>query len=323
MSTIAKIAIAVVLCITCVGAGFLVKQKDGTPVTTRKYSVSEEKLANEVKAYLGEYLLIEDSDSEYIADKAVKAYDTIVSSKVNTITDEHVRVLQDSIESVLNDYITDEQITYEDKEALSNGIAQIILNTIMERIEDSQYATVKEFESEYSALINSLQGQVKELQERSYKVNISTNIDKTKEEVKLSEEYLSEIQKEIQQEILEEVEDGKDGKDGKDGQDGRDGKNGINGKDGIGKDGKDGADGKDGKDGANGSATYIFFADDENGSNFSTSVTETSKYMATITTNKEAASITKEDLSGKWKKYKGLSITPVTDSDGKTTLFIN
>ena len=312
------------LCATVlVGSAFIFKEKE-EPTTTRKYTVSEEKLANEVKEYLGEYLLIEDSDSQQITESAVDAYEKIVSSGVNTITDEHVRVLQDSIESVLNDCVTDEQISYEDKEALSSGIAQIILDTILERIENSQYASTARFEEEYTSLITSLQEQINELQQRSYQVNISTNIDKTNQETKLSEEDLqeiydsvnkkiadsestiyenidsdmSEIKKEIIQEIKSEygnIEDGKDGKDG-----------------------KAGADGKDGNDGK---TTYIAYADDTIGTGFSFTPTETSKYIGTCvsTSSKQP---TDPALYSNWQVYRNHVITSVTDESG-TTVYIN
>lgn len=238
--------------IMIIGISFAVKNKE-EPVTTRQYTVSEEKLANEVKEYLGEYILIEDSESQQITETAVDAYEKIVSSGVSTLTDEHVRVLQDSIESVLNDCVTDEQISNEEKEALSSGIAQIILDTILKRIENSQYASTVQYKEEYTSLINSLQGQINELQERSYRVNISTNIDKTAQKANLSDEDLqkiydsvnkeiadsestiyenvdsdmSEIKKEIIREIKSEygnIEDGKDGKAGANGKDGSDGK---------------------------------------------------------------------------------------------------
>lgn len=315
--------IIALVAVVLIGSTFVFKKEEETE-TTRKYTVSEEKLANEVKAYLGEYLLIEDEDSECIAEKAVKAYDTIVSSDVDTITDEHVRMLQDSIESVLNDYVTDDQITYEDKEALSSGIAQIILNTILERIEDSQYASTAEFEAEYASLINSLQGQVRELQERSYQVNISTNIDKTSQDAKLSDEDLQEIYNsfnkelensessiyenidddlsEMKKEIIKEIESEYG-----------------NVKDGV--DGKSGKDGKDGKAGSDGKTTYIAYANDKVGTGFSVTPTETSKYIGTCVSS-SSTQPTDPALYSNWQIYRNYVITSVTDESG-TTVYIN
>lgn len=101
---------------------------------------------------------------------------------------------------------------------------------------------------------------------------------------------------------------------------GKTGAAGKNGKDG--KDGEDGRDGIDGKDGQNGKSTYIVFAEDANGTGFSTSVTSESKYQATITTDKDLSELTAEDFAGRWVQYRSSGVV-YDDSTGTPTVYIH
>lgn len=306
------------------GAAYMHSGKAADTETTRSYTIPEKQLAIDVKDYLGKYVLIEDEESEKIAETAVDAYDKIIDSNVSTITNEHIEALEDSIGLVLNDFLEDEDISNEDKLALSSGIAQIILNSLLEQIEGSKYSYDPEFEEQYMSLADSLQAQIDDLNNRTYQFKINASIEKSdqsglsEEDKDNIEEKLEDLREELQEE-MKDIEDGEDGKDGKDGKDGvgiagKDGKNGI--------DGKDGKDGTNGKDGQDGKSTYMFFADDEKGTNFSQTLTSNSKFVATITTNKAPETITKSDLSGKWEKWRDLSMTAVTDENGKTTIVL-
>lgn len=113
---------------------------------------------------------------------------------------------------------------------------------------------------------------------------------------------------------------GAQGATGATGAKGADGKDGVDGKDGA--DGRDGVDGIDGKDGLNGKSTYIVFAEDENGTGFSTSVTSDSKYQATITTDKDLSELTADDFTGKWVQYKASGVI-YDNSTGTPTVYIH
>ncbi|MBD5469911.1 MAG: hypothetical protein HDR19_01975 [Lachnospiraceae bacterium] len=152
-------------------------------------------------------------------------------------------------------------------------------------------------------------------------------------------------------------EDGKDGKDGKDGIDGKNGTNGINGKDGKdgrdgidgangkngtdgvnGKDGKDGNDGKDGedgkdgrdgidgkdgengRDGMDGKTTFIAYANDQYGTGFSLTPTETTKYIGTCITEETIQPSKASEYT--WQQYRTYIITSATDENKVTTLYI-
>lgn len=138
------------------------------------------------------------------------------------------------------------------------------------------------------------------------------------------EKELNELRKELQKEIQQEISTSErqtqtttNGKDGKDGIDGKNGKNGTDGKDGInGKDGKDGSDGSDGK------TTYIGYADDPSGTNFSLTPTETSKYVGTCITS-ESTQPTDYAAYSNWQEYRAYVITATTDDSGVTTVHID
>lgn len=138
------------------------------------------------------------------------------------------------------------------------------------------------------------------------------------------EKELNELRKELQKEIQQEISTSErqtqtttNGKDGKDGIDGKNGKNGTDGKDGI-----NGKDGKDGKDGSDGKTTYIGYADDPSGTNFSLTPTETSKYVGTCITS-ESTQPTDYAAYSNWQEYRAYVITATTDDSGVTTVHID
>ena len=187
--------------------------------------------------------------------------------------------------------------------------------TIKESYEEEEHVTMDQLVAQRDAQVDAI-----------LKKNQLTAYDLQNYKESISAEVMDEIEKVLQvynEKInnLEELrgEDGKDGIAGKDGQSivGPQGPKGDPGAAGIAVDGKDGIDGKDGK------ATYIAFADDANGNGYSRSMTETSKYMATITTSKEENSLVASDFAGKWKMFKDRIITYDGIVDGKPQVTIH
>lgn len=78
------------------------------PVTYEYESAIERKLADEVKAYLSEYLILEEHDSNIIANEAVLGYRTIMESGIQSITDEHTEALNKKMRKALDEYTLDD-----------------------------------------------------------------------------------------------------------------------------------------------------------------------------------------------------------------------
>lgn len=229
------------------------------PVTFEYDSMIEAKIAENVKTYLDEYLILEVYAKNIIANEAVENYRIIMTSGAENITDDHTAAINRNIMQVLDSYTTDSQITYEDMQALTNGISRIILDTILMQIEDSGMSKLDAYKEEYIVLTDSLQAQIDELKKKSTSINITAHIKNNDAEIAdAKNEIYSNVEKELSSmnktiSTISNGEDGKDGKDGIDGKDGENGTNGVNGKDGKdGYNGIDGADGKNGKDGKNG-----------------------------------------------------------------------
>ena len=246
---------------------FMVSSVTGkeSPVSFEYDSVIEANLAENVRNYLDEYLILEEHDRNIIANEAVENYRIIMLSGAENITDEHTDAINRNMLQALDSHTIDSQITYEDLEALASGISKIILDTILFQIEESGMSRLDAYKEEYVVLADSLQTQIDELKKRSTSVNITAHVKNNDAEIANAK---NEIYSSVDQELssmrrtisaISDGEDGKDGKDGRDGKDGENGKDGVNGKDGKngtnginGKDGKNGIDGEDGKDGANG-----------------------------------------------------------------------
>lgn len=136
------------------------------------------------------------------------------------------------------------------------------------------------------------------------------------------EERFDGLKKELSEELLRKytnmgTNDGKTGTNGVAGQNGTNGKNGKDGKNGI-----DGKDGKNGEDGTNGKTTYIAYADDTDGTGFSLTPTETSKFVGTCITDADKQP-TDYQSYGNWQIYRTYIITTTTDENDVTTLHIN
>lgn len=190
--------------------------------------------------------------------------------------------------------------------------------TLKRNYEEDEHITTEQLIKERDEQVETIlkENQLTAYDLENYKESISADV------MKKIEEVLEVYNKKINN--LEELrgEDGKDGKDGEDGETivGPQGPKGDPGKAGVGVAGKDG---KDGKDGAAGKSTYIAFADDINGNGFSRSMTDTSKYMASLTTDKEEKSLTAADFAGKWKIFKDRVITYDGIVNGKPQITIH
>lgn len=291
------------------------------------YSETEREIANKVIMYLPEYL--SEDTSAKIVNTAVNSYDVIMEAdSVDTINEEHTAAMQRRIKTEILSYI-DTDIQDDVLDDLSLGITEIILSAILEDLELP--ADKKDYEQEYYQLVTSLQMQIDAIKEKKMKVTIHANANNANamdpdsllsainsmsaEELQLLEESLG-----IGDSTGNNGTNGKDGVNGENGKDGIDGRDGKDGRDGT--NGKDGADGKDGNNGADGKTTYIAYADDANGTNFSLTPTETSKYVGTCITEQGSQPTDAKQYSN-WQEYRSYVITSTTDDAGVTTVHIN
>ena len=322
----------------------------------------EQKLADRTMAYLDSYIELPVATKNELADAAVQNYRIVMASGTDTITDEITRAIQDRLRSSMLALIENsDQLSEEDLEGLSAGITEIIWDVVLGQLQQYvDTADVGSSKENYDYLIESLQKQIEDLQKQKTKVSINARINSygnldpealSEEELQLLaekmgvsvleiidminsattrtdkdlvdklEKELNELRKELQKEIQQEISTSErqtqtttNGKDGKDGIDGKNGKNGTDGKDGI--------NGKDGKDGSDGKTTYIGYADDPSGTNFSLTPTETSKYVGTCITS-ESTQPTDYAAYSNWQEYRAYVITATTDDSGVTTVHID
>lgn len=322
----------------------------------------EQKLADRTMAYLDSYIELPVATKNELADAAVQNYRIVMASGTDTITDEITRAIQDRLRSSMLALIENsDQLSEEDLEGLSAGITEIIWDVVLGQLQQYvDTADVGSSKENYDYLIESLQKQIEDLRKQKTKVSINARINSygnldpealSEEELQLLaekmgvsvpeiidminsattrtdkdlvdklEKELNELRKELQKEIQQEnstserqTQTTTNGKDGKDGIDGKNGKNGTDGKDGI--------NGKDGKDGSDGKTTYIGYADDPSGTNFSLTPTETSKYVGTCITS-ESTQPTDYAAYSNWQEYRAYVITATTDDSGVTTVHID
>lgn len=323
---------------------------------------AEQKLADRTMAYLDSYIELPVATKNELADAAVQNYRIVMASGTDTITDEITRAIQDRLRSSMLALIENsDQLSEEDLEGLSAGITEIIWDVVLGQLQQYvDTADVGSSKENYDYLIESLQKQIEDLRKQKTKVSINARINSygnldpealSEEELQLLaekmgvsvpeiidminsattrtdkdlvdklEKELNELRKELQKEIQQEISTSErqtqtttNGKDGKDGIDGKNGKNGTDGKDGI--------NGKDGKDGSDGKTTYIGYADDPSGTNFSLTPTETSKYVGTCITS-ESTQPTDYAAYSNWQEYRAYVITATTDDSGVTTVHID
>lgn len=298
--------------------------KAAREVPTEKYTysnVTEQVLADEVTTYLqGAADLGEDVGAK-TANEAVESYRLIIKSDVDTVNDEHTNAIQNRISTSLQESADETNLEEADITALSAGVAEIVWQTVLSQIKT---VTDNVEESDYFYLAESLQGQIKELEERKMKVSIRANIknntemtpdellntvegmtDQELEELaksmglsleelqKLLESYQSDTDKEtdsklkeMEEKLTREIRDN-EGEDGK------------NGNDGV--QGERGQEGKTGNTGASGKSVFIRYSEKANGESMTERPTAATKYMGTYTGAK--ASTNPSDYS--WSKYVG------------------
>lgn len=332
--------------ILILSAAFLSRKKEQVPVY--EYDTIEQQIADDVKAFLALYIELPDDVSAQIADEAVKNYDIIMTSDIDVVNDDHTDAIKQRIrESMLLLIENSQTLSDEILDGLSSGIAEIIWNAILGQIEAVSGTNNVQ---EYIYLTESIQEQINELTKKSeslqnMKISIQADIpdadtstELNKESLlaaidtmnddelrelakalgisldelytlinanntdfnKLLEEKLTALEKKIETEIKKNNSSTNTAI-----------KNGTNGKD-----GKDGSDGKDGK------ATYVAYADDMNGTGFSLTPTETTKYIGTCVTSSQTQPRDYASYSN-WQIYRTYIITTTTDEKGVTTVHIN
>lgn len=315
------------------------------------YDVAQQKLADEVKAYLSQYLDTPESILNELANVAVQNYDTVMTSDTDVINDEITEAVKQRVMNSMVALIENANIEDDSFEALASGVTQLIWTAVLEQLSANEFVISENFKEEYDMLVTSLQSQIDELNERKMKVSINANVidnteadvtgedlisgfedlnddeltaiaeklgmsvdelieymqssvEQSNENIKADfEKEITELRKELEKEIAS-----------------TSGKTGATGK--TGARGERGERGADGHDGIDGKTTYIAYADDENGTNFSLVPTETAKYVGTCITD-AASQPTDYSMYSNWQEYRAYVITATTDPDtGLTTVHI-
>lgn len=173
--TLKLVGIAVLIVLLLVFAAIYLRSSEETETQEYYYTVTAEQvLADEVIVYLQNAAALKDGISAETAHEAVESYRAIIKSNVDVVNENHTRAIQERIETVLKKYadndsvLSDENIT-----ALSAGVAEIVWQTVLSKIEA---VTENVEESEYFYLAESLQEQIKELENRKMKISIRANI---------------------------------------------------------------------------------------------------------------------------------------------------
>lgn len=249
------------------------------------YSNDERTLADLEKTYLSSVLDLHDAESETIAHEAIEIYRVIAESNTDMINDAHSETIKNRLRrAIISEYEDAQLLSEDDLDAISSGMCEILYEFLLQKaeaLEDSE---------DLSLLLQSLQDQIDDLENKKATIRIRVNgtldpdtlyeallgmsdsdleriaallgfKDKedllnnreslTAEDLRLIKESLGkDLEKTIETIVKEKTKGVSSGKDGKDGKNGLDGKDGKDGKDGL--TGKAGIDGKDGKDGRNG-----------------------------------------------------------------------
>lgn len=313
------IAAAVILVLMLTVAVIRIKVSRKEPAEKYSYSnVAEQVLADEVTVYLQNAAGLGEEYGAKTANEAVESYRLILRSDVDAVNGDHTDAIQERIGTSIREYAGDENLKEEDITALSAGVAEIVWQTVLSQIET---ATGNVEESDYFYLAESLQGQIKELEERKMKVTIRANVnnhtdltpgellsmmdgmsDQELEEFaesmglsmeelqKLLESYQSDTDKETESKLKEMEEKLTREIRENEGEDGKDGNNGAQGE-----------RGEEGKTGNTGKSVFIRYSEKENGERMTESPTAATKYMGTYTGTK--ASTNPSDYS--WSQYVG------------------
>lgn len=316
--TLQIIAVVTVLAVTGVIYMAARLRSDGeTAAQEYIYTVKEQVLADEVTVYLENAAALTDIVSKEAAHEAVESYKAIISSDIDVVNENHTKAIQERIGVVLERYADENSVlSNENIAALSAGVAEIVWQTILSQIET---VTEDVEQSEYFYLAESLQEQIKELEERKMKVSIRANIKNNTEltsdgllsliegmskkeleefaqSIGLSSEELEKVLEnartetdrdveekltKLEKELNKEIVESGQGKAGKDGQAGE--------------------RGEAGKSGAAGKSVWVRYAENASGVAMTDRPTADTKYMGTYTGAK--ASTNPSDYT--WSKYVG------------------
>lgn len=179
-------AILLILVIIMIVVTAKEKPSEEDEIEEYAYTVKEQVLADEVMVYLqGAVEGLGEAASAKTANEAVESYRLILQSDADLVTEDHTQAIQDRISKVLNEYVgKDAALSEADIPGLSAGVAEIVWKSILSQIES---VTENVEESEYYYLAESMQQQIKELEERKMKVSIradiKNNTDLTPEEL--------------------------------------------------------------------------------------------------------------------------------------------
>lgn len=179
-------AILLILVIIMIVVTAKEKPSEEDEIEEYAYTVKEQVLADEVMVYLqGAVEGLGEAASAKTANEAVESYRLILQSDADLVTENHTQAIQDRISKVLNEYVgKDAALSEADIPGLSAGVAEIVWKSILSQIES---VTENVEESEYYYLAESMQQQIKELEERKMKVSIradiKNNTDLTPEEL--------------------------------------------------------------------------------------------------------------------------------------------
>lgn len=316
----------------------------------------ESKLADDVKEYISQYIALTESDKNQIADFSVQNYKIILSSDVKEITDQHSEALNNKEKNKLLEYITMDQITESDLDALCNGINSYVWEAVLLVLNGSEAEDLKEdYAEQYNKLKSSLQAQIDDLKNKSIDIHISAkiqgdekdykgiagafyeNFDAVKSEIedKYNDDInqkldaaKSEIENKYSDDINQKLDAAKSEMENKYSNDidqrldaaKSELSKELEGKYGNIKDGANGKDGVDGENGKDGKTTYMAYAETETGQGFSLTPTEKTKYIGTCIT--DAKEQPKTASSYNWQLYRTYIITSSTTPEG-TVLYIN
>lgn len=325
----------------------------------KEYNTAEQQIVDSVKAYISLYMELTDEEAAQVADAAVENYNIIISSNVEVVNDSHTDIIKKRIGEALTLIEETKNLTDDEFDGLTAGVTEIVWNAVLSQIEGS--AVPDDYKQEYLYFTESIQKQIDALAEQKMKIHISANLKEENDDSldaaallaaidtmtdddlerlaaalglspeelqklintnnlnldKELEKRLEGLKKELSEEFLQKYSNMNTNKTGTNGAAGQNGTNGKNGKD-----GKDGQNGKDGMDGTNGKTTYIAYADSPDGTGFSLTPTETSKFVGTCITDADRQPTDYESYEN-WQIYRTYIITTTTDENNVTTVHIN
>lgn len=196
--------LAVFVLIIAIIAVIIFSSTEKEETVTYDYNAAQQKLADDVKAYLALYIDIPDDVAAQLADEAVSNYNFIISSGVDIVNDDHTDAIKQRIRRAMITLIQDAaSMSDDDLDGMSSGIAEIIWNMVLSRIEE--VTTDSSYEQDYIYLTESIQKQIDELEERKMKVSIQANIKNNQDAAELDAESLLAAVNGMTDEELEEL----------------------------------------------------------------------------------------------------------------------